>query len=264
MNLNNKTEITSFGRLLRLWRGKKKLSQLELANLAESTPRYISFIETGRSRPGRKLILRIARAMDLPVRDVNSLMVAAALAPEYEEYEFTDEAIKPYRAAIEAILEKHDPYPACAMDALGNILSANKAFIAFSPRALAQTPEQSIDGFFDPKGLMRQFVENWEEIAYCWIDRQKTELAMSYNPKLDKLMQRAMNHLRDVKRPDETTAHVLSPRFRVGDQIISTFTTMMRFESVSEVTLSEIRVELVFPANDESRIFFENLQSLPS
>lgn len=264
MTQYNTHEITAFGRLLRMWRNKKKLSQLQLANIAETTPRHISFIETGRSRPGRKLIMRLARAMDLPIRDVNKLMAAAALPPEYAEIEFTDDAIKPYRTAIEAILEKHNPYPACAMDALGTILLANDAFKAFSPTALAQTPEQSIDGFFDPNGEMRKFVENWEEIAWCWIDRQKTELALAYNPKLDELTKRAMNHLKDVKRPDEVTTHVLSPRFRVGDQIISTFTTIMRFESVTEVTLSEIRVELVFPADDASAKFFENLQTPPS
>lgn len=263
MTQYDNNEITPFGRLLRMWRDKKKLSQLELANIAESTPRHISFIETGRSRPGRKLILRLARAMDLPVRDVNKLMVAAALPPEYAEYEFDDSAIRPYREAIEAILEKHNPYPACALDILGNILSANKAFIAFSPTALAQTPEQSIDNFFNPNGEMRKFVENWEEIAWCWVDRQKVELAMSYNPKLDELNKRALAHLKGVDRPDEVSAHVLSPRFRVFDQTISTFTTMMRFESVSEVTLSEIRVELVFPADDASRLFFENLQNTP-
>lgn len=269
MTHKNNQEITAFGRLLRFWRQKRKLSQLQLAHLAGSSPRHISFIETGRSRPGRELILRLARVMDLSVRDVNALINAAGFVPEYAEYEFNDDHLQPFKAVVETMLKAHNPFPAVVLDRVGTILMTNDAYKAFSPVDMAETPEAAIDQMFDPKGMMRQFIENWEEIAWSWIDHQQAELAKANNPRLEALAARAKAHLKGMKRPQNKSPQsaILMPRFRVGDQTISTFATMMRFENVTEVTLSEVRVELIFPADDMSRKFFENLyqnyKSLP-
>ncbi|MFY0679313.1 MAG: helix-turn-helix domain-containing protein [Thalassovita sp.] len=255
-------EISNFGRHLRYWRDKRKLSQLELAGLAETTSRHISFIETGRSRPGHDLVLRLASAMKLPVRDVNILMSHAGFAPAYTEYKFTSETIAPYRGAIEAILEKHNPFPACAMDSVGQILLANKAFVAYSPDALTRTPEETIEQVFDPNGPVRQAIVNWEELVWTILDRQKAELVSNHNPRLAKLMARAEKLLAGVERPapdDAANPIVFSPRLRVGDQIVSMFATLMRFENATEVNLSEIRVELFFPTDAPSKQFFETL-----
>lgn len=269
MTQQNNKEVTAFGRLLRFWRQKRKLSQLELAHLAATTPRHISFIETGRSRPGRALILRLARVMDLSVRDVNALIKAAGFVPEYAEYEFDDDHLQPYKAVVETMLKAHNPFPAVALDRVGNILMTNDAYMAFSPSDVATSPEAAVDQMFDPKGEMSQFIDNWEEIAWSWLDHQQAQLATLNNPRLEALAARAKAHFKGRQRPDNkaTESAILMPRFRVGDQIISTFATMMRFENVTEVTLSEVRVELIFPADEMSRVFFENLyqnyKSLP-
>ncbi|MEP4769007.1 MAG: helix-turn-helix domain-containing protein [Roseibium sp.] len=262
MNIHANRETSGFGRQMRYWRTSRKLSQLELASLANTTPRYISFLETGRSRPGRDLILRIAEALRLPIREVNLLMFSAGFAPEYEQYEFDGEAIKPYRAAIEAILDKHDPFPACALDCVGNILMANKAFAAFTPGTAHLSPEDRIEMFFNPDGDIRSLFENWEEAAWQVYDRQKSELAASNNSRLAAQVQRIGDLLSGVERPghaDAANPIVFTPRMKFGDTVVSTFATIMRFENATEVTLSEVRVELIFPTDTSSRQFFENL-----
>jgi transcriptional regulator with XRE-family HTH domain len=248
---------------MKYWRQKRRLSQLELAGLAGTTSRHISFIETGRSRPGHDLVLRLAKALNLSVRDTNTFLQSAGFAPVYPDLQPTDEIIQPYLDAIHAILEKHDPFPACAMDPLGQVLFANRSFVAFAPQALTQTPEEKIETFFDPMGPGRDLVENWEEVVWHLLDRQKAELTISNHPRLAKLVKRGEALLKDVPRLHPQNpgngAFVFSPRLRIGDQIVSTFATLMRFENASEVTLSEIRIELVFPADAVSQAFFENL-----
>ena len=255
--------LSAFNRNMKYWRQKRRFSQLELAVLAGTTSRHISFIETGRSRPGHDLVLRLAKALNLSVRDTNTFLQSAGFAPVYPDLQPTDEIIQPYLDAIHAILEKHDPFPACAMDPLGQVLFANRSFVAFAPQALTQTPEEKIETFFDPMGPGRDLVENWEEVVWHLLDRQKAELTISNHPRLAKLVKRGEALLKDVPRlhPQKpgNGAFVFSPRLRIGDQIVSTFATLMRFENASEVTLSEIRIELVFPADAVSQAFFENL-----
>jgi len=256
------TDISNFGRHLKFWRDRKKMSQLELAGLASTTPRHISFVETGRSRPGRELVLRIARAMELPIREINELMSRAGFAPEYAEHGLNAKEIEPFREAIEAILNKHDPYPAMAMDSIGNILMANKSFVAFSPGATSRTPEETVEMVFDPNSPVRGLFENWEEVVWNLYDRQQAELATNSSPRLEKLVRRKAELLKNVKRPKKVKGDnplIFSPRVRFGDQVVSTFATMMRFESAAEVSLSEVRVELIFPVDNQSREFFELL-----
>ncbi len=267
---NNKTTSTNFGRQLRWWRKKRNVSQLKLATLAATTTRHLSFLETGRSRPGRDVILRLSRALDLPIRDVNKLMIAAGLRKEYAEEEFDSQKLEPYRSVIETMLDHHNPFPAVVLDNIGNILMTNEGYLAFMPTGIPNSPEESIDEMFNPAGQLAQFIENWDEIVWAWLDRQKSELELFHTPRLADLIIRAEKHLENLVRPETKTTQdaVLSPRFRVGDQIISTFATMMRFENVTEVTLSEIRVEFLFPMNAESRLFFTELhrkyETLPS
>ncbi len=254
-------QLSPFGQQLRMWRRQRGLSQLALAIAAETTPRHVSFIETGRSRPGRELVLRLAQCLDLPVRDRNTLLVAAGLTPAFAERDLNGEEAQPYRMAIETILQRHDPYPACAMNLLGKVLMANATFRAFSPGFEDMTPEQSLDAFFAP-GPLQQGIENWAELAWAWVDRQRHAVARTNNARLAALVERALRHLADVPRPPMTLLDgpaALCPRLRVGDQVIRTFVTVMRFEDMHDVTLSELRIELVFPLDAQGDAFFRSL-----
>ncbi len=263
MSTNSNT--TSFGHLLKLWRKKAGLSQHQLALSASTTPRHMSFIETGRSRPGRDVVLRLAQALDLSIRNRNALLLAAGFAAEFPERELQDERTRPYLQAVESILERHEPNPGAAFNSLGCVVLANRPFRIMYSNCEKLTPEESVDAWFAP-GPHRDCMENWAEVAWAWIDRQQHEVARTDNSELARLVDRALGHLSDVERPlpSRDNADVIAPRFRVGDQVIRTFFTVMKFESALEVTLSELRIELHFPLDDTATEFFQTLDSSDS
>lgn len=262
MKSNSQKDVSGFGRLLRNLRVRRGLSQLALSSVAGTTPRHLSFIETGRSRPGRDLILRLAGAMKLPSREINQLLGLAGLQPEMAEYSFEDKEIEPYRAALVAVLEKHDPYPGCAMNSAGDILLANDAFKAFAPNSMTTSPEERVEIFFNPDGNAPKLVENWAEVAHGLLDRQRAELTGCFNHRLEKMVSRMEELLKNVERPPlrgGETDIVLSPILIVGGRRLSTFSTFMKFSHAHEVTLSEVRVELTFPTDQTTQEFFEEL-----
>jgi transcriptional regulator with XRE-family HTH domain len=255
------TQPSPFGQRLRTWRRQRGLSQLDLAALAETTPRHVSFIETGRSRPGRELVLRLAQCMNLPVRERNRLLASAGLPPAYPQRDLDEHEMRPFRIAVEAILEHHEPYPGCAIDGLGQVQRTNTAFRALWPGAEDASPEQAIDAFFGP-GPMRDMIENWAEVAWAHVDSRRLEAERTGDPRLLALVERSLHHLRGIARPSISggvSSPVVCPRFRIGDRVIRTFTTVMRFEHAHEVTLNELRVELIFPIDEVGAAFFRGL-----
>ena len=265
MHTEKSNRSTAFGRQLKIWRQKRGMSQLELATVAATTPRHLSFVESGRSRPGKELVLRLARALDLPVRNQNELLIAAGLPAQFTERELTDQQIQPFRMAVEQIIESHNPYPACVHDGLGRVLTCNDAHRRMVPGCEDMSPEELVDMFFAP-GPVRESIDNWPEVAWAWVDRQLRSAANTNNRELSALVDRAMEHLDDVERPEiapEDHPEMMTMRFCFGDRIVRTFTTVMCFESAMEVTLSELRVELMFPLDEDSKDFFHEMASAP-
>jgi len=253
--------LSPFGQQLRFWRRNSALSQLALAEMARTTPRHISFIETGRSRPGREVILRIAECLKLPIRATNELLIAAGLNPEFAERTLDDEALLPIRSAIVALLASHEPYPACAIDARGRIHLANESYLKLVPNALAMSAEESIDAFYGADG--RESIENWPEVLWSSYDSRSDFARRSGDPELIKLAGRAFEHLKDTPRPTHVNslAPVIFTRFRTGGEIISTFASAMRFDTAREITTSELRIELIFPADNRSAEIMRDLTS---
>ena len=204
----------------------------------------------------------MARSLDLPVRNQNELLIAAGLPAQFTERELTDQQIKPFRMAVEQIIESHNPYPACVHDGLGRVLTCNDAHRRMVPGCESLSPEQLVEMMFAP-GPMRDCIENWAEVAWAWVDRQMLTVANTNNRELSELVQIALNHLDGVERPelacDSSAPEMMVMRFRFGERLVSTFSTVMCFESALEVTLSELRVELMFPLDSESKEFFHAL-----
>ena len=258
--MRSESELSDIGRQIRFWRSKRGMSQLELATAAETTPRYVSFVETGRSRPGKSVLLRIANAMSLSARETNAMLRRAGFSAVHSEHAFDSAAVEPFRAAMFAVLSKHEPFPGCAFNSVGEVVLANEAFKRFAPDALTTSPEERITRLFNPDGELRAMFENWEEVVWSILDRQKREYASTNHPRIAAQIEIGERLLKDVPRLTESGSEdqiVFSPRIRIGDRTISTFTSIMRFESASDVTLSEVRVELMFPADQVSREFFE-------
>lgn len=259
------TAGSAFGRHLRAWRARSGLSQLQLATEAGTTPRHLSFVETGRSRPGRDLVLRLARALDIPIRDQNALLEAAGLPPAFSELALDDAELAPVRRALERILSAHEPYPAWVMGRGLRFLRSNQAAERVMPGLCALDAEGVIDVWFG-EGPYRQMIENWPEVVAWARLSLRRQVARSPRSDLQALLRRAEDHLKGVVLPEPTEIEgfpVVCPILRVHGRRVRTVSTVVQFETAVEVTSSELRVELVFPADDESDAFFRELAAGP-
>ena len=243
-----------FGAELRYWRERRGLSQLRLAVNAGMSPRYVSFVETGRSRPGRSVVDRLAEALDVPLRDRNRLLVAAGIAPSYPQGSLDDDALSSFRRVVDSMLEKHEPYPAFAFDHEYRLVRANAAAHRILP---GLEGGNWIDLSFSPGSPVRAATENFAEVAWAALDMMRRDANGSPDALRDSVG-RLERHLVGVDRPVDGNLdeRVICPRFRFGDRVVTTITTIARFGSARDVTLDELRVELVFPADEESAQWF--------
>ena len=143
-------QVSPFGRHVRRWRAIRRMSQLDLAAAAGTTPRHLSFVETGRSRPGRDLILRIADALTVPLPQRNTLLAAAGLSPAFPAHELGSRALEPVNRVLDQVLAGHEPYPAWVIRQPMTIVRANTGGEALFPGLTQLTPDQLIDLWYGP------------------------------------------------------------------------------------------------------------------
>lgn len=250
-----------FGQLLRHWRARSGVSQLELAAQAGTTPRHVSFLETGRSRPGHELVLRLATALDVPIRERNELLRAAGLPAAFPTRELADEAMAPVRRVLDRLLRTHEPYPAWVGGRGFRFFSSNRAAEVLFPGMCSLAPEDIVDLWFGP-GPFRQMVENWQDVVRVGVASLRRDAAQSSDPALAALLRRA-EALAAGLAPHAPGATfelpVVCPRLNIGGRTVRTISAVMRFDTAVEVTASELRAELMFPADDESDAFFRQL-----
>lgn len=237
------------------------MSQLELASKASTTPRHLSFIETGRSRPGAELVLRLASALDVPIRERNALLVAAGLPAAYPALALDDDAMSSVRRVLDRILASHEPYPAWVGSRGFRFISSNRAAEALFPGMCALSPEAIVDLWFGP-GPFRELVENWQDVVWAGVAALRREAARASDPGLAELVRRVESHAKTVPAPERDARPelpVICPRLNIGGRRVRTISTVMRFDTAIEVTASELRVELMFPADDESEAYFREV-----
>jgi transcriptional regulator with XRE-family HTH domain len=245
------------GELLRHWRGVRRLSQLALALEAQTTSRHVSFIETGRSQPSRAMVLRLARVLDVPIRERNQLLLSAGYAPVYAETGLAAEDAALVAAALERMLAAHEPYPAVVMDRHWNILDRNHAAHALFGWLLRERaqhgPGNLIRNFFDPDGL-RPHVANWDEAANALLQRVHRE-AIGGVPDAETiaLLEEVLAQP-DVPRPDLT--HPLLPvipvTFSRDGRTFSYFSAVTTLGTPQDALLQELRVESLHPADEQT------------
>jgi transcriptional regulator with XRE-family HTH domain len=258
MATSEKQSMSPFGAELRRAREARGLSQLKLAMLASTSPRYVSFIETGRSRPSRAVVLRIAEALDVGLRERNRMLVAAGLSPAYAVRSLEEPTLSPFRGIIGDILKRHNPYPALVFDAAYDLLEANESAHRLLPSIVSLG---WVDAMFAPESALRHAMENFAEVAWSMLASMRHEAGHAVDGPMHEKIGRMERYLSDVPRPEVLAATETSPvlltRFRFGDTTVSTVTTVLRFGAARDVTLEELRVELVFPADAASARFFE-------
>lgn len=249
---------TPFGRSLRHWRRVRSISQLELSLRAQTTTRHLSYLETGRSRPSADMVERLSDALSIPLRERNRLLEQSGLAPTYPEGDLATEDLAPFQRVIERLLASHDPFPGFVLDRHWNIVGTNRAAEAFLGGAAQRNTIELV------LGTWRPMIDNWSDIAPTLADRLATDLStFPDDPVLQDLYDRASDGLagRDGTRDPTTTSRVICPRFRIDEHLIDTITIAARFESANDITLDEVRVELMYPQNDASeRFFIEHLR----
>lgn len=246
---------SSFGTMLRHWRSTRRMSQLDLASAAGVSARHLSFIETGRARPSREMVVHLAEQLDVPLRHRNDLLTAAGFAPLYRETPLTAPEMESARAAIDRILAGH-PYPAIAVDRHWDIVNANDAAFALVEGvdpALLGPPLNVYRVTLHPDGLQPRIV-NFEEYAAHMLDRLQQQVTASADAGLADLLEEMRGYVGELPPSIHVpSAQVLLPmRLRVGDDVLSIMSTISVFGTPVDITLAELALELFFPADGET------------
>jgi len=244
-----------FGELLRDWRRRRSVSQLELSLEAEISTRHISFVETGRSRPSREIIVRLAESLDVPLRERNALLLAAGYAPIYGERPLQSPEMEPVRGALERFLRAHEPYPALVVDRHHNLLSANDALATVTAGCAAhllEPPANAIRIALHPEGMAPRTLNLGEWSAHL-LARVRREAALTGDRELEALYAEARSYpgVREAPEPAESAAGeiVVPLLLREGEQTLSFISTIATFGTAVDVTLSELAIEAFYPAD---------------
>lgn len=240
------------GALLREWRTRRHLSQLDLAHRAGVSSRHVSFVETGRSRPTSAMILRLCHHLDVPLREQNRCLLAAGFAPAHPEHALDAAPMAEVAAAIEGILTAHLPFPALVVDRGWDLVAANDAVYALldgvAPRLL-EPPVNVVRLTLDPDGLAPRVVNLAEWRAHL-LARIRREHDTDGDPRLAVLLDELGPSPDDVAGP----APILVPlRLRVGEAVLSLVSTTTVFGTPREVTVSELAIEAFYPADQPTR-----------
>ncbi len=247
-----------FPTALRHWRRNRRLSQLDLASEAEVSPRHLAFLETGRSRPSRGMVLRLAEVMGLPRGDQNGLLAAAGFAPQYPVLPLAAEEMAQVRAAMGWMIERHAPYPALILDRLWRIVALNApATRLFDPAGFAEGASL-LDAMADP-ARFAGLIENWVEVGHHTALRLKAESARAGGiAALDRAAAALLSHPDIAAHQPRATGRAILPTvYRMGDRRLAMFSTYAQFGAAEEVALSDIKIELMFPANAEAQALLE-------
>ena len=256
----------SFNTLLRGWRSRRGVSQLAMALDAGVSTRHLSFLETGRARPSRRMVLRLAAVLDLPLRERNGFLLSAGFAPRFGERPLTSAELEQAFHAVRLMLDAHEPYPAFALDRYWNIIMWNRPLaVMLADLTVDGTPIDQINALdlvFAP-GLMRERLLNWEEVASAVLKRLRRQMVRAAS---DERLQETWKKIQasagvaDLIREGHTeeTPPVLVPmRIREGDQVLTWINTLAVFGATGDVTLDELVVESFFPGDEDTRRFVE-------
>lgn len=247
-----------FGSQLREFRRRRGLSQLALAAAADVSPRHVSFIESGRSQPSRRMVLHLAETLDMPLRARNELLHLAGYAPAFPERRLDEPALAAISSIIDQMLNQHEPYPAFVFDRYWDVVKANASADRLFAGLMPERPFNAIEMFLGP-GPFRQVVENWPDVAWVTLNRLRRDVTLAGNDeRLHALLARAETLMADVEPTGvvDGSAPAVMPRLRIGGSLVQTISTIASFNAARDVTLDELHVELIYPADSAAEAFF--------
>jgi transcriptional regulator with XRE-family HTH domain len=243
------------GELIRTWRRRRSLSQLELALEADVSSRHVSFLETGRARPSREMVLRLAEHLEIPLRERNRLLLAAGYAPLYAERSLDEPEMASVHQALDRFLRAHEPYPAVVLDRHYNLVSANDALGAITAGVAAELldpPANALRVALHPQGMAPRIL-NLSEWSAHLMHRLRRQAALRADPELDRLHAELAAYpgvCLDAPQEDGSGKDILLPlRMHVGDRELAFFSTVSTFGTAVDITLDELVIEAFYPAN---------------
>ena len=254
------------GGLLRAWRQQRRLSQLDLAVEAEVSPRHLSFVETGRSKPSRELLLHLAEHLDVPLRERNALLLAAGYAPVHQQTPLDAPEMAPVRDALDKILIGHEPFPAVVVDRGWNLVATNGPAMAILTAGVApellEPPVNALRVSLHPDGLAPRIV-NLTEYSSHLLTRLHRQAVLSADPGLSALADELRGYpgVASVGTANADAAALLFVplvlRTRDGQEL-TFFSTLATFGTALDITLSELAIESFFPADDATAAFLNS------
>ncbi|MEU7201403.1 helix-turn-helix transcriptional regulator [Streptomyces sp. NPDC045470] len=253
------SDMTGVGALLREWRVRRRVSQLDLALRADSSARHISFIETGRARPSQEMVLRLAEHLDVPVRERNALLLAAGYAPGFPETPLDDPSMDALRTGMERLLTGYEPFPALVVDATYHVVAANRgirAMMAGVDAKLLEPPLNAMRVTLHPDGLaprIRNFLE-WREHLLTQMQRQ---LAVMRSAPLRAVYEEVSAYPlpeggRETAAGGGHAPYALPMVVEHDGRVLSFISTIATFNTPMDVTVSELALETFLPADPET------------
>lgn len=249
------------GALLRHWRKRRRMSQQQLADEAEVSPRHLSCLETGKARPSREMVLILTSAMDVPLRERNTVLAAAGFAPAYRETDLSDPRLAHVRQALSFLLRQSEPYGAVVVNRRWDVVMANESVKRLG-RLLLGTD-------IPPKNLLtftltdlRPYLVNFDEVARSILHRVHREAVQEADSDLLALhdsLRREVPHLSGHEDWDVHPSLLLPVSFEKNGLRLDFFTTLTTLGTPQDITLSELRIESYFPANPETDVLVRSL-----
>jgi transcriptional regulator with XRE-family HTH domain len=243
-----------FPEALRLRRTRRRLSQLDLALRAGTTQRHLSFLESGRSEPGRALVIRLGEALELPLRERNTLLAAAGYAPAYPRTPLADAALAPVREALEHVLRAHEPYPAVVIDRHGGLVAGNRGLPLLTDGAAAGLTGPGLNVYrlaLHPAGMAPR-IANFAPWARHVIESLHAELIRHPDDELRRLYAELEQYVPDEPLPADHLGFAVPLQLRTGAGPVTLITTITSFATATDVTISELKLEAFLPADEAS------------
>src|SRR4051812_43964767 len=252
------------GPLLRDWRQRRRLNQLDPALEAGVSARHLSFLETGRSRPSPQMVLHLADQLEVPLRERNRMLLAAGYAPVYGERPLDAPELEPVRAALDLVLAGHEPYPALVVDRAWDIVAANASAALLTDGVapeLLGPPANAMRLALHPDGLAPRIANLGEWHAHL-LERLGRQVVLSGDPALAELFEEVSGY---PGPPAEDPAHpgdiVVSLHLRAGDRELAFFSTIATFGTAVDITVAELAIESFFPADEDTVDYLRNRAS---
>lgn len=243
------------------WRKRRGLSQLQLAMTAQCSQRHVSFLELGRTRPSREMVLRLAAALDLPLRRSNELLLAAGFAPAWTETALGAPSLAPVRSALDYMLSQQEPFPAVVVDRRWTLIQANKGAVALveflAGPVKPGTTMNLADALVGPD-VLRPHLTNWVDVVRYFVRSVEADAAADGTAETAALLDRLLSYkgVRSAMAhaaPAAADGPVLPMHFQKGRTKLRLFTTIATLGTPQDITLQDIRIESFFPMDEATR-----------